>query len=162
MVSSFCLLFADDLKIYRRVNNRSDAASLQTDINSILNWATKNGLRINEQKCQVLHLGSKNLKFSYDLGSAPIPQTLQARDLGVIMDSNLKFHTQALAASAKARKVGNYLLKYLSFVNCATLKILINSFIRPHLEYCIQARSYRDGEDTSHGATSPRLSFRFH
>ena len=32
-----------------------------------------------------------------------------------------------------------YLLKYLSFVDSATLKILINSFIRPHLEYCIQA-----------------------
>ena len=53
--------------------------------------------------------------------------------------NHLKFHIQALAASAKARKVGNYLLKYLSLVNCATLKILINFFIRPQLEYCIQA-----------------------
>jgi len=139
VVSSFCLLFADDLKIYRCINNRTDAASLQTDINRILNWATQNGLKINEQKCQVLHLGSSNKKFSYNLDNSPIPPTHQSRDLGVIIDSNLKFHSQALAASAKARKVGNYLLKYLNFVNCSTLKILINSFIRPHLEYCIQA-----------------------
>jgi len=139
VISALCLLFADDLKIYRCVNNRSDAESLQNDVSSILNWATKNGLKINEKKCQVLHLGSNNLKFTYKLNNTPIPQTLQAKDLGIIIDSNLKFHAQALAASAKARKVGNYLLKYLSFINCDTLKILINSFIRPHLEYCIQA-----------------------
>ena len=139
VISSFCLLFADDLKIYRCVNNRSDAESLQADINAILNWATKNGLKINESKCQVLHLGVNNLKLPYYFRNTSIPPTLQARDLGVIIDSNLKFHSQAVAASAKARKVGNYLLKYLSFVNCATLKIIINTFIRPHLEYCIQA-----------------------
>ena len=138
-ISSFHLLFADDLKIYCCVNNISDAASLQNDVNAILNWAAQNGLKINEQKCQVLHLGNKNAKFQYFIGAVRIPDTLQARDLGVIVDSHLKFHVQALAASAKARRVGNYLLKFLSFVNCATLKILINSFIRPHLEYCIQA-----------------------
>ena len=96
-------------------------------------------MKINEQKCQVLHLGTCNPKFSYVLGSFPIPHASQVKDLGVIIDSNLKFHAQALSASAKARRVGNYLLKYLSFVDCSNLKILLTSFIRPHLEYCIQA-----------------------
>jgi hypothetical protein len=63
----------------------------------------------------------------------------QIRDLGIIVDSHLNFHTQALAAVAKAKRFGHYLLKHLSFVNVKMLRILINSYIRPHLEYCIQA-----------------------
>ena len=138
-IISHCLLFADDLKIYCCVNDQSDSASLQRDIDSILNWATKNRLSFNDKKCQVLHLGFNNSKFSYFLGSTRLSQCSEVKDLGIIVDSNLKFHSQALAASAKARRVGNYLLKYLSFVDHHTLRILINSFIRPHLEYCIQA-----------------------
>jgi len=105
----------------------------------LLFWTTSNGLSLNTAKCKVLHLGANNKKYSYHLAHNPILSTNQIRDLGVIIDSNLKFHVQALTASSKARRTGNYLLKHLSFVNCKMLKILINSFIRPHLEYCIQA-----------------------
>ena len=138
-ISSESLLFADDLKLYRIINNFHDFVSLQKDIKAVSTWAHNNGLELNITKCKVLHLGSFNPKYSYLLHNTPLPNVSQVKDLGVIIDSNLKFHSQALAASAKARQVGNYLLKYLSYTDCPTLKILINSYIRPHLEYCIQA-----------------------
>jgi len=125
--------------LYRAINSFSDFVSLQKDIQAISNWANKNGLKLNVPKCKVLHLGTTNRKYSYRLNNILLPNVSQIKDLGVIIDSGLKFHSQALAAVAKARKVGNYLLKYLSYINPSTLKILINSFIRPHLEYCIQA-----------------------
>ena len=44
---SFCVLFADDLKIYRIIQSVSDHDLLQTDLNSVAQWASVNRLSFN-------------------------------------------------------------------------------------------------------------------
>jgi hypothetical protein len=136
---SLCLLFADDLKVYRSIETNNDSILLQRDLDYILYWANSNGLSLNKSKCKVLHLGHNNIKKKYYLGLDLLQPVSEIRDLGIIVDSKLKFHSQALAAAAKARRTGNYLLKYLTNITPATLKLIITYYIRPHLEYCIQA-----------------------
>jgi hypothetical protein len=139
VLTAFCLLFADDLKIYRPICNANDSRLLQHDIDQVMRWSELNGLSLNESKCKVLHLGTRNHKFIYNLGSKQLEAVLEIRDLGVIVDSNLKFHSQALAAASKARRTGNYIIKSLTSISPTMLKLIITYYVRPHLEYCIQA-----------------------
>jgi len=54
------------------------------------------------------------------------------KNLGIIVDSNLKFHCQTTAATNKANHV---LEKSFNLLNSRTLPILYQALVRPHLEY---------------------------
>ena len=53
-------LFADDAKASRPIKNKQDADRLQEDINSMVRWSDKWGLKFNPDKCKILHLGNRN------------------------------------------------------------------------------------------------------
>ena len=62
-------LFADDTKLYKAVQNPSDALVLQEDIRSLQSWSEENRLRFNNSKCKVLSITRKSspLITSYSL-----------------------------------------------------------------------------------------------
>ena len=136
LLHSYCLLFADDLKLYRIVSNDSDRIALQSDLDAIALWANKNHMAFNISKSAVLHIGSNNLNYQYYLNSQPIPCKESVRDLGVIVDNKLKFHSQSAVAAKKAISAANYIFKSFSFLNCSLFCSLYKVFVRPH---CIQA-----------------------
>ena len=41
VVDSHLLLFADDIKLYRRIQSENDTVQLQEDINNLLNWSKR-------------------------------------------------------------------------------------------------------------------------
>ncbi|XP_071634648.1 probable RNA-directed DNA polymerase from transposon X-element isoform X3 [Temnothorax longispinosus] len=53
------LLFADDLKVYRRIINILDAILLQLDLDRLSSWCNKNKLYFNLSKCHVIHFNKK-------------------------------------------------------------------------------------------------------
>ena len=64
-VSNNCIrLFADDAKLSGTVKNYTESLTMQESINSICYWIENCSLNLNIDKCKVLHLGSKNQKFS--------------------------------------------------------------------------------------------------
>lgn len=48
--------FADDTKIFRRVDSNSDAALLQTNISNLDSRSTSSGLVFNQEKCKCLRI----------------------------------------------------------------------------------------------------------
>ena len=54
-VSSNVILFADDTKLYSRVERQEDCHTLQEDLNKLVNWSEKWLMRFNTEKCKVLH-----------------------------------------------------------------------------------------------------------
>ena len=56
-------MYADDLPIFAVVNNFQDKENLQLELNELLKWANKWQLKINFDKCYVIHLGFKNNNF---------------------------------------------------------------------------------------------------
>ncbi|CAB3981175.1 Hypothetical predicted protein, partial [Paramuricea clavata] len=44
--------FADDTKIFRRIDSITDAMLLQDDINNLESWSMSSGLVFNEGKCK--------------------------------------------------------------------------------------------------------------
>ena len=57
------LKFADDTKIWGRVNSEEEIKTLQKDIYVLESWSKSNKMPFNVDKCKVLHLGKKILKM---------------------------------------------------------------------------------------------------
>ena len=50
-------------------------------------------------KCKSLHVGSQNPCHTYRMDDTKLDQALMEKDLGIHIDSDLKFHKQAAAAA---------------------------------------------------------------
>ena len=57
-------------------------------------WSKKWQLFFNISKCKSLHLGGFNPKYTYQINSQPIEQVSNEKDLGITIDSLMKFHIQ--------------------------------------------------------------------
>ena len=49
-------MFADDVKMYRRVDSMVDAQYMQAQLDKSYSWSEKRGLQLNPAKCRVLTL----------------------------------------------------------------------------------------------------------
>ena len=98
---------------------------------------------IQSKKCKILHLGSNNKKYQYAMREnglrTIISDTTLEKDLGVLISQDLKVAEQCNKAAKKAMRVLGMVRKTFRNLEETTLKILYCSFVRLHLEYCIQA-----------------------
>ena len=101
IVKSMCLLFADDAKIFRSVHHSSDYTELQEDLNELTKWPTRWQLPFNTDKCKSLHIGNNNKKLTYEMDGKKLKQVKEEKDLGVLVDDELKFHKQTSSAIKK-------------------------------------------------------------
>ena len=66
-VESLTMMFEDDTKLYRPVNNIEDRDKIWGDIDSLMRWSANWQLCFNVSKCKVIHYGSRNHEFSYSM-----------------------------------------------------------------------------------------------
>ena len=85
--------FADDVKIYRGVNNHVDKLDLSHALDSLKSWSSEWQLPIATSKCKVFHIGSKNFFYDYTLLDKTLEHTSIVKDLGVWFTSDLKCST---------------------------------------------------------------------
>ena len=93
----------------------------------------------NVDKCSVLHFGYNNVRVDLELGGKPLVIHEIERDLGVIVQNDLKVDQQCCkTANGATRKLG--MIKW-GFENetKAVMLPLYKTMVRPHLDYCIQA-----------------------
>ena len=89
------LMFADDTKLFSRIhrnNSAHDISSMQQDINSLASWSNKWQMPFNVSKCKFLHLGRSAPDHTYQLCNQTIEQVTEEKDLGVIIDNQMKYH----------------------------------------------------------------------
>ena len=65
--------------------------------------------------------------------AAPVVET--KLDLGVFVDSSLKFHKLSAAAAAKANQILEVITRLLKLIDISTLPPSYTALIRSHLEY---------------------------
>ena len=131
MIMNTCRLFADDAKIFCNASN----SSLQDDINSLALWSKKWQLPFNVKKCKSLHIGKNNPKIKYSMDGHILEQVENEKDLGVIIDKDLKFHAQSSAAVKKANQILGLIKKTVTTKNETTIPLLYMTLVRPLLEY---------------------------
>lgn len=98
-----CVKFADDNKVYSKVNNIEDQKLMQNDINMIIKWAQDWGFYLNVDKCRILQFGGKE-DFNYHMYNIIVKKENKAKDLGVIVDNKLQWHDQIQSTVSKAKR----------------------------------------------------------
>ena len=73
--------------------------------------------------------------------SLQLESVQQERDLGVITTSDLKSSSQCLKSAATARKVIGMMRRTFRNLDVSDFRLIYKTYIRPHLEFCIQAWS---------------------
>ena len=102
---SMCQLFADDAKIFRSVCTTDDIIKLQDDLNKLTEWSAKWQLPFNIGKCKSLHIGRNNQHHIYEMNGHKLDQVQEEKDLGVLIDDELKFHKQTSAVIKKIFRI---------------------------------------------------------
>ena len=93
-VKNVCELYADDCKLIATIETPYSSINLQSDINSLQEWAIAWQCTFNCKKCKVMHLGKRNSRFNYTMmdgkgNSIVLEKTELEKDLGVMISSNL-------------------------------------------------------------------------
>ena len=79
-----------------------------------------------------MHLGDTNPCHTYYMDGQPLQVVSKHKDLGIIVDSSLKFHSQATSAINKANRLLGLVKKSFNTLNRKTLPILYKALVRPH------------------------------
>ena len=67
--------------------------------------------------------------------------TKEEKDLGIYTTNNLKPSMQCMKAASKARSVLGMIQRHIKTIDAEEFNIFNDSYIRPHMEYCVQAWS---------------------
>ena len=143
-VSYHC--YADDTQIYIpcKISNFANSIdSIKSIYKSISDWLSHNFLKLNDNKSEVILIGTpnsvsqcKSLATSIKLGSSDIKFSSSVKNLGVIFDENLSF-TQHIK---QCRKSSFFMLKNLGKIrnhfDKPSFETLIHAFISSKLDYC--------------------------
>ena len=143
-ITSNVLKFADDTKLFRKVNTDGDKQHLQNDLDRLVKWSEKWQMLFNFGKCKCLHTGHRNLNVNYRMGDTVLGTTVKEKDLGVTISADMKVSEQCGIAASKGNQILGLIRRNITYKGKKLIIPLYKAIVRPHLEYCIQAwRPYR-------------------
>ena len=82
-----------------------------------------------------MHFGYHNPKHAYHLSNHQLEVTHFEKDLGVIVDDDMKFHVHSASAAKKANQLLGVIKKSYQLRDARTITTLYKAIVRPHLEY---------------------------
>ena len=92
-------------------------------------------LKFNISKCYLLHLGKSHRYGEYNIQGIAIISTDTIKDLGVIIDNNLKFHAHTESVTFKANRTFAIIRKTFKFTDNHMFITLYKTLVRPVIEY---------------------------
>jgi hypothetical protein len=95
-------LYADELKIYIRINTTADFDIFQIELNKIVAWSDFWDLPISIPKCYQLSTGTIAVNNKIILSDNVIKSVNSIKDLGIIIDQNLHFDEHIKEITKKA------------------------------------------------------------
>ena len=132
---SFIVKFADDSKAGRVVDSPEDREAFQAMLNRLETWSQEWQLLFNRSKCKVMHFGKDNPRQEYTMDGVALESSKQEKDLGVLIDDNLKPKAQCSKAASNANMILGQLMRGCTWRDPANLTKLYKVYVRPHLEY---------------------------
>ena len=123
------MLYADDTKIWRRMEEWDDHIMLQNDIDRLYQWSSLNKMNFHPQKCKVLTVENSRTEgsiwnimlpfttFSYYLNGNELECVTNEKDLGVVVNDRLSWDDHLLALLLKTSSRLGLMKRTLHFVN---------------------------------------------
>ena len=142
-LSSKWYAYADDFKLYcaRDIGRGNSSDELQEDLNVLSSRSASWNLKVNPGKCVVIRFGHRgagtqeSTPSGYVLDGRMLTFTKSHRDLGVTVDSLLKFHEHVGIITRKAASLVNQLLRGTVCREPAFMLRLFVSHIRPLMDF---------------------------
>jgi len=108
-------LFANDCIIYRKITNKNDIENLHKDLNTLVEWAVENGMKINPGKYMVINFTRAWYKNppGHSLGDQKIPDASNCKFLGIILRSDINWVDQVNYIVQKAWKAFHFAMRVL-------------------------------------------------
>ena len=107
--------FADDTRVTKAISNVTDASQLQTDLNSIYEWADSNGMSFNSSKFELVRYGNDEIIKSctnYTSDSGTIIDTKHVvKDLGILISDDCKFDLHIDQVAENVKKLCGWILR---------------------------------------------------
>ena len=105
-----------------------------------MSWSCDWQLCFNASKCNVMHIGRKNIERTYKLvsveGILDLAEVDNECDLGVNFQYNLQVDKHVANICAKANRTDRIIKHTFSCINIDMLQTLFKSLVRPILEHC--------------------------
>ena len=129
------LKFADNTKLAHTITGDSDRQQLQEALDALMDWAVAWGMAFNTAKCKVMHVGRQNPGYQYTMGGVLLATTVLERDIGMLVNNNLKPSYQCAKAAKTANMVLGQIARAFHFRDRNTFVRLYKLNVRPHLEF---------------------------
>ncbi|CAM5110239.1 unnamed protein product [Eretmochelys imbricata] len=130
--------FADDSKLGGEIDTLEGRDRIQKDLDKLEDWAKRNLMSFNKDKCRVLHLGQKNPVHCYRLGTEWLGSSSAEKDLGVTVDEKLDMSQQCALVAKKANGILGCISRGIANRSRDMIVPLYSTLVRPHLAYCVQ------------------------
>ena len=130
-------IYADDTKILSKMRDSEDQKTLQMDLDEALKWSKEWLLDFNIDKCLIMHYGTNNKEYQYQMDNKILPKSGSERDLGVVFNRNLKWKEQVTVCASKANQMLGMLKKSFIYFDEYTMKTLYCAFVRPLIEFAV-------------------------
>ena len=135
------VLFADDAKMFCRIDTQVEIESFQNDINKLCEWSVDWTLAFNTSKCKILQLGNDPTNHIFEMSEGEIKTDIayvqKEKDLGITIDSQLKFKAHIGIIVAKANQMLGLIKRGFDHMGKEVFLNLYKSLVRPHLEFRI-------------------------
>ena len=144
--------FADDTRATKGVGNVKQASELQTDLEEIYDWASKNKMEFNNKKFELMRyrLSTNPIQSctSYTDSTGNIIQEKEnIKDLGVIMSNDASFKTHVKKVTDSLRNIAAWILRTFRTRDKQALLTAWKTLALPIHDYCSQLWSpYSEGE----------------
>jgi len=142
------ILFADDIKLWSCIQSSEDCIRLQQDLDALYSWSQANKIPFNMQKCKMLNIG-RRFDFTYTLGSHQLEWCEAEKDLGVWIHSSLKTSVHCKNVYQRTSKILALLKRIFGSFSRQMMPMLLNTYIRPSMEYAVQVWSSWLQKDTN-------------
>jgi hypothetical protein len=106
------LMFADDLKLFRKIENLSDCSTLQNDLNNLVSSFNNIGLQFNVNKCHSMSFlrNRSHINYTYSINGSSVTSVCSRKDLGIIFNTDLNFHSHTEMIRCKALKTLGFVM----------------------------------------------------
>ena len=137
-ITSNVLKFADDIKVFRKVNTDGDKQHLQNDLDKLVKWSEKWQMLLNFGKCKCLHTGHGNLDINNNIIDTVLGTTVKEKDLRVTISADMKVSEQCSIAASNGNNILGLIRINITYKEKKLIIPLYKAIVRPHSEYCIQ------------------------
>ena len=131
-------LFADACVCYREIKDTENTLKLQKDIDQLVCWARKWGMRFQTVKCNMMQITwkrIKNIHASYTLEGTVLENVENIKYLGVTIITALRWNTHASNICTKANRTLGFLRRNLYACPQEVKEAAYKGMVRPVLDY---------------------------